>query len=162
MNQRQLASVLFTAVGVFIAASHLPIILIQLAALAPTLRDLDDSALPVDQRFMFVWGVMSSLLAVLMGLVLVRFRDRLANRLFPPATESLSSGELHAVALSVLGSYFVVQGVAQLAWAESFNWNGATQLVLGAGLFLGAGALSRLWAYGRSAGTPRQMGDGAV
>ena len=162
MNQRQLASVLFTAVGVFIAAAHLPGIFIQAAAVAPSIPDLDGSASPVSQRFMFVWGLLGSLLAVLMAFLLVRFRDRLAERLFPPATESLSSRELHAVALSVLGSYFVVQGLAHLAWTGDFNWMGATELVLGVGLFFGAGAFSKLWAFGRAAGTPRKTGDGAV
>jgi hypothetical protein len=162
MNQRQLASVLFTAVGVFIAAAHLPAILMQAAALTPSIPDLDDPVSPVNQRLMLVLGLMSSLVAVLIGSLLVVLRDRLANRLFPPATESLSSRELHAVALSVLGSYFVVQGLAHLARAGDFDWSGAIQLVLGVGLFFGARALSRLWAFGRSAGTAGNVGEDAV
>jgi hypothetical protein len=134
----------------------------QVAAIPASIPDLDDPVSPANQRLMLVLVLMSSIVAVLIGSLLVLLRDRLANRLFPPATESLSSRELHAVALSVLGAYFVVQGLAQLVWAWHFNWSSATQLVLGVGLFFGARAVSRLWWFGRSAGTRGSVDQGAV
>jgi hypothetical protein len=158
MNQRQLASVLFAATGIFIAASYLTGILTQLSAAIPV-PDSGASSLPLSQ---LVPGVIGSLLALLLACALVLLRDRLANRLFPPTTETLSSREFHAVALSVLGSYFVVQGFAHLAWTRYFNWSGLTQLVLGAALFFGGRALSRAWALGRTAGLSSSSEKGAV
>lgn len=150
MDQRQLASVLFAVVGVFIAASRLPEILIYVAMVAQW--NSDNPADPVSQRLVSLMGLTSSLLAVLLGSSLVLLRDRLAGRLFPPGSETLRTNELQAVAFSVLGCYLGVEGLSGILWAGRLNWGAAIQFALGVGLFVGSRGLSRLWSLGRSAG----------
>jgi hypothetical protein len=162
MNQRQLASVLFAAVGLFIAGSHFPEILMYAAVFRPSTPDPDGPASAAGERLFWVLGLMSSLLGILVGSVLVLLRNRLANRLFPPANELVSSREVQAVALSILGCYFAVQGMSRLAVSGHFSWSDATELVLGVGLFFGARGLSRLWSFGRSAGYQGSVGDGGA
>lgn len=154
MSQRQLASVLFATVGVFIAALRLPEIVLGIVMMSqwdPVVTDSD----PVAR-----WSAVSSLgvllATVLISVELVLLRDRLANRLFPPEASSAGASELQAVAISVLGCYFAVQGLATLShmWALSgeLDWAGLTQLVLGVALFFGSRGLSRLWSLARTAG----------
>jgi hypothetical protein len=162
MNQRQLASVLFAAIGLFIAASRLPDILVQVAALTSSIPATDPPASPAGQRLVLTFGLISSIVAVLIGTVLIFLGDRLANRLFPSGYEALTSPEVQAVAISVLGCYFAVQGLSRMAWAGYLNWSGVTQLALGVGLFFGARALSKLWSFGRSGGVARSVGESAV
>jgi cytochrome b subunit of formate dehydrogenase len=162
MNQRQLASVLFAAAGVLIAAFYIPLIPVQVGALTPSVPDNAAPAAPPGQHLVFILGLTSSVLAVLIGTGLVLWRDRLADRLFRPGGHSLSSGDIHAVALSVLGCYFAVHGLSRLAWGWESPWSGAIQLVLGIGLFFGARGLSRLWSAGRSVGVSRDVTDDAV
>ena len=151
MDQRQLASVLFAVVGVLIAASRLPDIVYYAAALAQWNRGDD----PDGQRLAGILVIGSSLLAVLVGVGLIFLRNRLANRLFPPAGQPLNAPEAHAVALSVLGCYFVVEGLSGIARGGRPGWGSATQLVVCVGLFLGARGVSRLWSLGRTDGLGR-------
>jgi hypothetical protein len=162
MNQRQLASVLFAAAGVFIAAFYIPLIPLQVGALTPQIPDNGEPAALPGQHLVLILGLTSTVLGILIGTGLVFWRDRLANRLFRPADHLLSSSEVHAVALSILGCYFAVQGLSRLAWAWGFDWSGATQVVLGIGLFFGGRGLSRLWSVGRSVGVSRSVSDDAV
>ena len=164
MNQRQLASVLFAAVGVFLVVSRLQEVFSLAATVIPSTVDVDADAtpLPDGQGLALAVALMGSVLAVLVGSALVLLRDRVANLLFPPATASVTSREVQAVALSVLGCYFAVQGVSNLAWAGRLDWSGAIQLVLGVALFFGARGLSRLWSFGRSAGHQGDVRGGAV
>ena len=145
MDQRQLASVLFAVVGVFIAASRLPDIGFHIAVLAQSNPGYEG---PSQQR-MVAHLVLASALPILMGAALVFFRDRLANRLFPPGSQPLNAPEAQAVALSVLGCYLVVEGLSGVGWKGGINWGAATQLGLGVGLFLGARGVARLWSRER-------------
>ena len=158
MNQRQLASVLFAALGVFMAASRIPDLFIHSALLAPFVIAHEDAGAPIDQRSFAVVGLLGAFLAVGLGFALVVLRDRLAQRLFPASSGPLASREFQAVAFSVLGLFFAVQGLARLGWARPFDWAGATELALGVGLFFGARGLARVWSMARSAGSPRSEG----
>jgi hypothetical protein len=154
MNQRQLASVLFTAIGIYLAAQYVPIIPVQFAALTPLVPDSMDPAPSSREHRLYILSFISSAVTILICVGLIAWRNRLADRLFPPANQSLGSTEVQAVALSVLGCYFAVLGISGLAdWG--FRWAPALQLVLGAGLFLGARGLSRIWSFGRSVGVSR-------
>lgn len=145
MNQRQLASVLFAVVGVFIAASRVPEVFLHIALLV--------QASPADQGSQgsgwqgptSVSALGAALVAVGIGVTLLLFRNRLAQRLFPIATPSLQSTDVQTVAFSVLGCYFAVQGLSRMLWAGRFDWGAAVQLTLGVGLFFGARGLSKLW-----------------
>lgn len=151
-----MASVLFTAVGVFIAVSRLPEILIYAAVLAQWNPANQDPATPFSQRLVPVTALGGSLVVILVGAGLILLRDRLADRLFSPGTQPLSAREVQAVAYSVLGCYFAVQGlsgISRFGWSGQLDWAGATQLVLGVALFFGARGLSRLWSLSRSTGT---------
>lgn len=150
MDQRNLGSVLFAVVGVFIAASRLPEIVIHLAVLlgpTPTFPTPSDLA---SHRLLSVAVFGASLVGVLIGLGLVFMRDRLAHRLFPSATQPVTAPEFQAVALSVVGCYLAVQGLARMGWAGRFEWSGALQLALGLGLFVGARGISKLWSFTHS------------
>ena len=147
MDQRNLASVLFAVVGVFVAVSRFPELFVHLALLAQP-NPGQGPADPASQRFVTTAALSGALLAVLIGVALVLLRDRLASRLFPLAGHQLGAPEVQAVALSVLGCYFVVQGLPQVLWAGfgagELYWPGAIQLLLGAGLFVGSRGPSRL------------------
>lgn len=145
MDQRNLASVLFAVVGVFIAASRLPEIVFHIAVLFGTnavSRNLGD---PGSERLLSVAAFGASLLGLLIGLGLVFMRDRLARRLFPSTTQPVTAPEFQAVALSVVGCYVAIQGVTRLGWAGRLEWSGVLQLALGLGLFVGARGISKLW-----------------
>jgi hypothetical protein len=162
MNQRQLASVLFAAVGVFLVISRLQQIFSLAAAVIPSTVTVNAPPVPDGQRLALAVALLGSVLAVLFGSALILLRYRVANLLFPPAAAAVSSREVQAVALSVLGCYFAVQGVSNLSWAGRLDWSGAIQLVLGIALFFGARGLSRLWSLGRSAGHQGDVRGGAV
>lgn len=158
MDQRQLAGVLFTVAGVFIAGSRLPEIILHVALLGQLEAVPEASVDHASQRLMSVAAFGASLLAVLVGVGLVLGSGRLANRLFPPGTEPLRAPEVQAVALSVLGCYFAVEGLSRMAWAGRTDWGGVTLLALGVGLFVGARGLARIWNTLRFAGTPSRAG----
>ena len=145
MNQRQFASVLFAVVGVFIAASRLPEILIHIALLAQSGPTDPGSTSPGSQVLLSVTALGATLLAVGIGVTLLLLRDRLAQRFFPMDTPPLEPGGVQTAAFAVLGCYFVVQGLSRMLWAGRFDWGAATQLALGVGLFFGARGLSKLW-----------------
>ena len=150
MGQRQLASVLFAVLGVFMAVTRLPMVILQLSLLAQ-LRSFNAE----DTGFTTAYSLTllaSMIIAVLLGILLVLNRTRLSERLFPADTQPLVARDLQAVALSVLGCYFVIQSICQLVW-HGMEWSAVAQLVLGIGLFLGARGVARLWAAARSAGS---------
>jgi hypothetical protein len=145
MNQRQLASVLFAVVGLFIVAFRLPEIFVQGAMIARWDRMVADPAGGVDPRAFLVASTVSHFFAVMLGAGLVIFRERLAGALFSAAGAPLAARDLHAVGLSVLGAFLVVHSLWALAFPGPSRWAGAVQLILGAGLFLGARRISALW-----------------
>ncbi len=91
-------------------------------------------------------------IAVLLGVGLVLSRDVLARRLFPADSQPLVARDTQAVALSVLGAYFLITGICRLVARGEIEWSAIVQLVLGLSLFLGARGVARLWSFARSAG----------
>jgi hypothetical protein len=158
MSQRELGSVLFATVGVFIAATRLPEFVIQPSILTN----------PEADRSIVVSGLVGTFLAVVLGVLLLLYRNVLARRLFTsqPSAPS-SSRDYQAVALSVLGVYFVVRGLAGPVVAfGQVQASSVALLLLGLLLFLGARGLSNLWFAlrfaGRSGGErAAQQGDEA-
>jgi hypothetical protein len=155
MNQRQLASVLFAVLGAFIAISWLPQIVVATGLWAQpidTSNSAGDQAASVSYAISLLIG---TLIAVLLGILLILGRDRLAERLFPANTGPLAVRETQAVALSVLGCYFVIGAISRLVglWLHRIDWSAVAQLVLGVGLFLGARGVARFWAAVRSGGS---------
>ena len=145
MSQRQLASVLFAVLGTFIAISWFPQIIVFIGYWAA-----GDHTAPVAYA---ISPVIGAIIAVILGIVLVLIRVRLADRLFPADTGPLAARDTQAVALSVLGCYFIIESVSRLVGRGRIDWASVTQLVLGVGLFLGARGVARLWAAVRTAGS---------
>jgi hypothetical protein len=145
MSQRQLASVLFAVLGAFIAISWLPQIVVSIGIVAA-----GNQAAPAAYAITLLIG---AIIAVLLGIALVLIRVRLAERLFPADTGSFAARDTQAVALSVLGCYFVIESVSRLVGRGRIDWPSVAQLVLGVGLFFGARGLARFWAAARSAGS---------
>lgn len=149
MNQRELASVLFAVVGVLAMVSRIPEVIIHLGLLSePALERGDSTGLSGNVPVIVIVGL---ILGMVLGGVLIVLRQRLADRLFPAGSERLLAEEAQAVALSVLGAYLVVQGIARVTWIGRFDWSAAVQLVLGIALFFGARGLSGLWRRVRGA-----------
>src|SRR5690349_5377352 len=123
MSQRQLASVLFAVVGAFIAITWLPQIVLAIGIVAA-----GDQAAPPAYAITLITG---AIITVVLGIVLVLIRARLAERLFPGDTGSLAAHDTQAVALSVLGCYFVIASVSRLTGRGRLDWSALTQLVLG-------------------------------
>lgn len=147
MSQRQLASVLFAVLGAFIAITWLPQFVLSIDVLAA-----GDQVAP---RAYAITLVSSAIITVILGIVLVLIRVRLAERLFPPDAPSLAAQETQAVALSVVGCYFVVVSISRLVRWGRIDWSAVAQLMLGVGLFLGARGIARLWAAARRLPTSR-------
>jgi hypothetical protein len=162
MNQRQFASVLFAVVGVFIAITRLPELIIHVGLLVQPSPATASPFGAVSQHHMSTIGLIASLVAILAGSGLILLRHSLADRLFTAGTQSLNAREAQAVALSVVGCYFAVQGISRFGWAVQFNWTAAIELVLGVALFFGASGLSGLWMLSRSAGRPRTTTESAA
>jgi hypothetical protein len=162
MNQREFASVLFAVVGVFVAATRLPELMIHVGVLVQSSSEIESPFRGISQRGMSTIGLIASLVGVLLGTALILLRGRLAQRLFAAATPPLEAREAQAVALSVLGCYFVVEGVSRFGWAARFDWAAAIQVALGLTLFFGASRLSGFWSLARSAGRPRASSERAV
>jgi hypothetical protein len=155
MNQRELASVLFAVVGAFIAISRLPELIIFIGMVVDAPPETPSPADGMTQRSIATFGSIGAATGILAGTVLVGLRDRLATRLFATGTQSITVREVQAVALSVLGCYFAVQGISRFGWTRNFDWTAAIQLGLGAALFFGASSLSGLWALSRTIGQSR-------
>ncbi len=145
MSQRHLASVLFAVLGAFIAITSVPQVVLSIGVLTAGVQ-----AAPVAYAITFMIGTIISLT---LGIVLVLVRVRLAERLFPADTGSLAARDTQAVALSVLGCYFVIESISRLVGRGHIEWSAVTQLVLGVGLFFGARGVARLWATARAAGS---------
>jgi len=147
MSQRQLASVLFAVLGVFIAITWFPQVILSLGMLAS-----GDQVGSVPYAITILIG---AIITVLLGIALVLTRIRLAERLFPADTGSLVARDTQAVALSVLGCYFVIQSVSRLVGRGRIEWWPLAPLVLGIGLFFGARGLASMWTAVRTAGSSR-------
>jgi hypothetical protein len=145
MSQRQLASVLFAVLGAFIAITWLPQLVLSIGVWRA-----GNQAAPAAYAITLLIG---AIIAVILGIVLVLIRIRLAERLFPADSRPLAAQDTQAVALSVLGCYFVVGSISRLVGRGRIDWSAVTQLVLGVGLFLGARGVARFWAAARSAGS---------
>ncbi len=145
MSQRQLASVLFAVLGAFIAITGVPEIGVSIGILAAGVQ-----AAPIPYAIALLIG---TIIAFILGIALVLSRGRLAERLFPADTGSLPTRDTQAVALSVLGCYFVVESISRLVGRGRIEWSAVTQLVFGIGWFFGARGVARFWAAVRSAGS---------
>lgn len=155
MNQREFASVMFAAVGVFIALFRLPE-LVSLALMLATWPGIREES---GIGFGAMAGTFVGLVAVVLaGVALVVFRHRLAVRLFGDADGAIRVPEAQAVGLSLVGCYFAVQGAASLVAFGSLRWSGAVQMILGVALFLGARGVSRGWGRIRGSGGARGPG----
>jgi hypothetical protein len=154
MDQRQFASALFAVLGVYLAISQLPILVYSAAGLANT------NGVPLISVVALFTGM---LVVVVIGVALLFFHDRLAERFFPLATERLIVPEAQAVAFSVLGCYFAVEGLSHIAFARIswglYDWSRVLETALGVALFLGAPQLARLWSRLRVAVTYAPPGD---
>src|SRR6267142_2549692 len=139
MSQRQLASVLFAVLGVFIAITWLPQLVLSIGVLRA-----GDQAAPGSYAIALLVG---AIIAVILAIVLVLIRVPLAERLFSNASAPLAAQDTQLVALSVLGCYFVVTSISRLVGRGRIDRSVVTQLVLGVALFLGprGGELLRLF-----------------
>lgn len=151
MTQRQLASVLFAVLGVFMAVTGLAqLILGLMVQLNATNTAGNDGGIAITTL------LVGMSVPVLLGVGLVFARDILARRLFSADSQPLVAGDTQAVALSVLGCYFVIQGASlqvRMISLHETNWYAIVQLVLGLGLFLGSRGLARFWTLARSSGS---------
>jgi hypothetical protein len=147
MNQRQFASVLFAAIGVFIIVSRLPEVPVHLALITQLASAGQNSPDLGGQGLLSVAAFAATIVAIGIGATLLLLRDRLAQRLFPAIAPSLETAGIQTAAFAILGCYFAVHGISRIFWAGGFynNWTAATQLVLGVALFFGARGLSRFW-----------------
>ena len=154
MTQRQLASVLFAVLGAFIAISWLPQIVVAVGLLTQPIATTTSAGDQSGSDAYAVSLLIGTLITVLLGIFLVIARDRVAERLFADSRDPLAARETQAVALSVLGCYFVIGGISRLVGRglRPIDWSAVTQLVLGLALFFGARGVARLWAAARTAG----------
>jgi len=129
MSQRQLASVLFAVLGVFIAITWLPQLVLSIGVLRA-----GDQAAPGSYAIALLVG---AIIAVILAIVLVLIRVPLAEGLFSHDSAPLAAQDTQLVALSVLGCYFVVASISRLVGRGRIDWSAVTQLVLGVALFLG-------------------------
>jgi choline-glycine betaine transporter len=155
MNQRQLASVLFAVLGVFIAATRLPDLLVHAAIVMQWDPAMEYPAGPVSPRAISTFAVVATLLVVMIGLGLVVLRDRIAGRLFPSTPGHTPSSEVQAAALAVLGVYFVVNSIPGIMSVGGVRWASAVQALLGVGLFFGARGIAAFWSRSRAPGPAR-------
>jgi hypothetical protein len=162
MNQRQLASVLFAVVGLFIVIFRLPELFVQGAMIAQWGRMLADPGSAVDPRSFLVASTIGLLLMVVIGTGLLVFRDRLAGMLFSAAGAPLAARDVHAVGLSVVGAFLVVHSLRALTFPGPSRWAGVVQILLGTGLFLGATRISALWAALGSTGVSGDRDEGSA
>src|SRR5207253_688195 len=121
MSQRQLASVLFAVLGAFIAINWLPQLVVSIG-----IWRAGDQAAPGSYAITLLIG---AILTIILGIALVLIRVRLAERLFPADPGPLPAQGTQAVALSVLGCYFVVASVSRLVGRGRIDWSAVTQLV---------------------------------
>jgi drug/metabolite transporter (DMT)-like permease len=154
MSQRQLASVLFAVLGIYMAVAWIPRVFLSVGLL-PQVRP--DPVANDYEKIVYTAELISTGIGVLLGVGLVLSRDLLARRLFPVDSQPLVARDLQAVALSVLGCYFVIQDAAELIFRmiarHEINWPAMVELVLGLGLFLGARGIARFWTFARTAGS---------
>ena len=155
MNQRQFASVLFAVVGIYIAVSWLPQIVIAIGLLV---QPMETAAGHRENAVYAITVVIGTLLAVLLGIGLLVWRERLAERLFAAETGPLDSRDSLAVALAVLGCYFAIGAIPRLVRVGrsgfgELEWVAVAQGALGVALFFGARGVARLWSVARSAGS---------
>jgi hypothetical protein len=158
VTQRELASVLFAALGVFVSVSRLPEIFVGVALVVQS----PAAGAQLSQPLLSIAGLIGSLVAVALGLGLAASRDRLAARLFPDATGELTVRGVHAVALSVLGCFFAIKGLSRALWVGGVDLAALTEAALGVALFFGSRGLAGLWSASRSAGRSKEPNKRAV
>ena len=112
MNQRQFASVLFAALGVFLAVSELPNLLVLVSEVARSSGLGLETATASSQLLLAIMALVGSVVVTLIGVGLVTGRDRLAARLFPQPSQPLAVPEAQVV-LGVL-LFFGARGLAGL------------------------------------------------
>src|SRR5690349_19247981 len=118
MTQRQFASVLFAVVGVFMAVSWLPQVVIVIGLF---IQQMATSADHQENVGYAITSLIGSIVAVLLGIGLMVKRDRLADRLFAADTGPLVARDTQAVALSVLGCYFAIGALPRLLTVAPFG-----------------------------------------
>jgi hypothetical protein len=155
MNQSQLASVLFAVLGVFIVGSRLPDLVVQAAIVIQWEPALADPPGPISPRVISAFALVAVLVVMLVGVGLIAFRDRIANLLFSSAPGYTPISEFQAIALSVLGMYFVLNSIPGMVWPSGVRWASAVQALLGIGLFFGARNIASVWSRLRAPGPAR-------
>jgi hypothetical protein len=155
MNQRQLASVLFAVLGIFMAFGRLPDLILHAAIVMHPDPALVDSTASVSPRAISVFAIIAILVVVAVSVGLIALRDRLARRLFAPAPVLAATAEFQAVAFSVLGVFFVLNSIPRIGWPGGVGLASVVQALLGIGLFLGAHSLAAIWARLRPPGPAR-------
>ena len=149
MNRTDLASVLFGVSGLFMAVTRLPELVIYAGVVAGGVEWAGEPAV------MYA-GIAGSTLSVLIGIGLTVFRSQIATALFIETrpVESISpASDLQAVGFSIVGLYFLIQGIGRSAstWGTT-DYQSYILVVLGIAVFLGASTLSRIWQRLRTAG----------
>ncbi len=160
MNQRQLASVLLAVLGIFMAATRLPDLAIHAAMVLQLDPAMEEAAGPFSQRAVSWVAMIAILIVVFLSLALVLLRDRISDWLFSSEPIPSPTSGIQAVALSVLGVYFVISSIPGIMWPGGTRWASVVQAVLGAALFLGAHGTAALWYRLRTAGlAPHERGQ---
>ena len=162
MNYRNLAIVLISIIGIYTLAQGF----YQLSFLFSILLfGLENSNLTLVQAIVNALLLVSMYASV--GTVLLLFRKRLAGFIVEGmdiATHNVDVYTLQAVGFSILGLYFVVDGLSTLRliafgfyeavnWASIFRDSGFWRFVLGFFLFIGAKGLVKVWMFLRRPGT---------
>ena len=159
MNQRQLASVLLTVLGIFIAATRLPDLVLHAAMVIQSDPTMDEAAGPISMRAVSWFAIIAILIVVFLSLAMVVLRDRISDRLFSSAPSPGQTSGIQAVALSVLGLYFVINSIPGIMWQGGIRWASVFQALLGAGLFFGAHGIAAVWYRLRTVGlAPNERG----
>lgn len=137
MNQREFGSVLFAVAGVFIAVTSIPEVIAEIGVIAE--RRANTSVA--------VTMLVGSVVSILLGVLLLIYRDALARRLFKnPPSAPISGTNFLAPAFAVLGVYFVVRGLAgPVFFGGQVQYSYVAFLVLGVLLFFGARGISHFW-----------------
>lgn len=164
MTSRNAAALTIGVAGIYFLAENVPA---SVLALVTFLHEHEDLEFPV-------WiGSVHVVLMLLFGGALLVYRGAIASRLakdMDDASASTGAAGFHAAAISVLGLYFFVPGLSTLVADGAVALTQprfrnidfvrpAVQTVLGAGLFLGARGLVRVWTALRTAGRRGELAE---
>lgn len=158
MNQRELASVLFAVLGIFIAATRLPELVLHAAMVIQSNPAIDEPGGPDTPRAVSLLAIVAILIVVFLGLALIVLRDRISGWLFSSARGRGLPPEIQAVALSVLGVYFILDSIPGIMLQGGVRWASVVQALLGTALFLGAHGIAAVWSRLRTPGPARYEG----